>query len=373
MDKIGLSTTAMTRRHLLAAASGAAIAGTLEASAQTTTDKTLVGAAKAKNLIYGAAMATWQTDRDVTLRRTFDRQCGAVVPEYEMKWGAIEAVRGTRNYGGADRVVSFARSHGLQVRGHAAIWHRTLPKWVEPALRAEGIEVMSAHIRDLMAHYKGLFRSWDIVNEAIEPKDGQPDSLRNSPFLRYLGPDYIGRAFTIAAEADPNIQGFYNEYGLYHNDSTDQARRTAVLALLEKLKRDGVPIYGLGIQGHLAMGRPFDAAVFTGFLREVAGLGLKILITELDIDDRSLTQTISERDRLVGERATQFLTAALSERAVEGVLTWGLSDKYSWLNTSQYQKRSDGSMNRCLPYDENFQAKPFWYSLYYAFRNAPLR
>jgi endo-1,4-beta-xylanase len=253
-----------------------------------------------------------------------------------------------------------------------AIWHRNLPNWVDPAMSTEGIEVLAAHIRDLMAHYKGKIKSWDIVNEAIEPKDGRPDGLRNSVFLRRLGPDYIGRAFSIAAEADPTIQGFYNEYGLYHNDSTDQARRTAVLALLEKLKSSGVPIYGLGVQGHLSMGRPFSASVFSTFLHQIAALDLKILITELDIDDRSLTQTVSERDRLVGERASQFLSAALSELAVEGVITWGLTDKYSWLNTGT-QKRSDGTLNRCLPYDENFQPKPFWYSLYYAFRSAALR
>ena len=364
--------TAMTRRHLLAAISGAALAGTAGASAQTV-EKTLIGAARSKNLTYGAAMATWQTDQDATLRRTFDRQCGIVVPEWEMKWGTIEGTRGTRNYTGADRVVSFAASHGLACRGHAAIWYRNLPKWVEPAMKTQGEAVIVAHIRDLMDHYKGKIKSWDIVNEAIEPKDGLADSLRNSPFLRQLGADYIGRSFTIAAEADPSIQGFYNEYGLYHNDSTDQARRTATLALLQKLKQQGVPIYGLGIQGHLDLGRPFDPSVFAGFLRDVSGLGLKILITELDIDDRSLTQTISERDRLVANMATAFLTTALYERAVEGVITWGLSDKYSWLNTSTYQKRSDGTMNRCLPYDENFQVKPFWYSLYYAFRNAPLR
>lgn len=365
--------TAITRRHLLAAVPGALVSGTLGASAQTTIEKTLIGAAKAKNLMYGAAMANWQTDRDATLRRTFDRQCGTVVPEYEMKWGAIEGIRGTRNYGGADRVVSFAASHRLTVRGHAAIWHRNLPKWVEPAMKTEGVEVMTAHIRDLMMHYKGTIKSWDIVNEVIEPKDGLADSLRNSPFLRQLGPDYIGRAFTIAAETDPSIQGFYNEYGLYHNDSIDAPRRTAVLTLLEKLKRDGVPIYGLGIQGHLALDRPFDPSVFATFLRQVAGLGLKILITELDIDDRKLTQTVSERDRLVGERAAVFLSAALSERAVEGVLTWGLSDKYSWLNSSSNATRTDGTMNRCLPYDDKFERKAFWFSLYNAFASTARR
>ncbi len=367
--------TAFTRRQILAVLPGAALIGAPVAEAQTTTiDKTLIGAAKSRNLIYGAAVASWETDRDAVLRRTFDRQTGIVVPEWEMKWGSIEATRGTRNYTGADRVVSFATSHSLAVRGHVAIWHRNLPTWVEPAMKAEGESVMAAHIRDLMQHYKGKIKSWDIVNEAVEPKDGLQDSLRNSPFLRQLGPDYIAHAFTMAVEADSNIQPFYNEYGLSHNDSTDQARRAAVLALLQKLKQQGAPIYGLGIQGHLNMGRPFDPSVFASFLREVAGLGLKILITELDIDDRSLTtQTISERDRLVGQLATSFLTVALSQRAVEGVITWGLSDKYSWLNTSTYQKRSDGTMNRCLPYDENFQIKPFWYSLYYAFKNAPLR
>lgn len=363
----------VNRRQLLAAAAGAAIASPFTASAQTTPEKTLIALARAKNLIYGAAMATWQTDRDAILRRTFDKQCGIVVPEWEMKWGTIEGTRGTRNYGGADRVVSFAASHRLQVRGHAAIWHRNLPKWVDPAMRDEGIAVVTAHIRDLMAHYKGAIKSWDIVNEVIEPKDGQTDSLRDSPFLRRLGPDYIGRAFTIAAEADPSIEGYYNEYGLYHNDSIDEARRSAVLTLLEKLKRSGVPIHGLGIQGHLVVGRPFDIAVFARFLSQVAGLGLKILITELDIDDRNLTQTPSERDRLVGDMAAQFLSAALSERAVGGILTWGLSDKYSWLNTGTYQKRSDGTMNRCLPYDDQFERKPFWHALSNAFRNAPTR
>jgi endo-1,4-beta-xylanase len=317
-------------------------------------------------------VANRETDRDAILRRTFDRQCSTVAPEWEMKWGTIEPTRGTRSYGAADRIVSFAASHRLACRGHVAIWHRNLPNWVDPAMSTEGIEVIVAHIRDLMVHYKGKIKSWDIVNEAIEPKDGRPDFLRNSPFLRRLGPDYIGRAFSIAAEADPAIQGFYNEYGLYHNDSIDQARRTAVLALLQKLKSGGAPIYGLGVQGHLAMGRPFSAAVFANFLHQVAALDLKILITELDIDDRGLTQTVSERDRLVGDRASQFLSAALSEPAVEGVITWGLSDKYSWLNTGT-QKRGDGTLNRCLPYNENFQPKPFWYSLYYAFRSASLR
>src|SRR5689334_17555052 len=89
----GLLMTVMTRRHLLTAA-GATVAGAMDVHAQTTTDKTLIGAAKPKNLIYGAAVANWQIDRDVALRRTFDRQCSTVVPEWEMKWGTIEATLG---------------------------------------------------------------------------------------------------------------------------------------------------------------------------------------------------------------------------------------------------------------------------------------
>ncbi len=364
--------TVMTRRHLLAAASGAVMGGTLAAPAQTV-DKTLTALAASKGLLYGAAVANWQIDRDVMLRRTFSRQCAAVVPEWEMKWSIIEGVRGTRNYGAADRILAFAHTHRLKVRGHTALWYRNLPKWVEPALKAEGEAVIVAHIRDLLDHYKGKIVSWDIVNEAIEPKDGLPDGLRNSAFLRVLGPGYIARAFSIAAEADPDIQSFYNEYGLYHNDEPDIARRKAVLALLEKLKSQGAPIYGLGIQGHLRVDRPFDPSVFATFLRQVANLGLKILITELDVDDRKLTQTQSERDRLVANMATSFITVALAERAVEGLLTWGLSDRYSWLNSSANPTRTDGTMNRCLPYDENFERKPFWFALSNGFKYAPWR
>lgn len=363
----------MNRRQLLAALPGAGMTALpLGAEAQTV-ERTLKGLASAKGLLYGAAVANWQTDRDALLRRTFSRQCAAVVPEWEMKWGTIEATRGQRNYGASDRIVSFAASHRLAVRGHVPIWHRNLPRWVEGALKTEGETVLVEHIRDLLTHYKGKITSWDIVNEAIEPKDGQPDSLRNSAFLRILGPDYIARSFEIAAEADPGIQAFYNEYGLYHNDAPDTARRAAVLTLLKKLKSRGVPIYGLGIQGHLTVGRPFNPSTFATFLREVASLGLKIIITELDIDDRRLTQTVSERDRLVAEMATQFLTVALDERAVEGVLTWGLSDKYSWLNSTTNQTRTDGTMNRCLPYDEKFDRKPFWFALADAFTRAPRR
>lgn len=364
--------TALTRRHLLAAVPGALMSGTLDASAQTA-EKTLTGLAASKGLVYGAAVANWQIDRDVLLRRTFSRQCAVVVPEWEMKWGAIEGTRGIRNYGAADRIVAFANTHRMKVRGHAALWYRNLPKWVEPALRKEGEAVIVAHIRDLMEHYKGKIRSWDIVNEAIEPKDGLPDGLRNSPFLRELGPDHIGRAFSIAAEADPDIQGFYNEYGLYHNDDPDIQRRKAVLALLERLKAQGAPIYGLGIQGHLRVDRPFDPSVFATFLQQVANLGLKILITEFDVDDRKLTQTQSERDRLVGDMAASFINVALAERAVEGLLTWGLSDRYSWLNSSTNPTRTDGTLNRCLPYDENFERKSFWFALSNGFKYAPWR
>lgn len=364
--------TVITRRHLLAAMPAVALGATRGASAQTT-EKTLTALAASKGLLYGAAAANWQLDRDVILRRTFSRQCAAVVPEWEMKWGTIEGTRGMRNYGAADRIVAFAYSHGLKVRGHAALWYRNLPKWVEPALKTEGEAVIVAHVRDLLEHYKGNIRSWDIVNEAIEPKDGLQDGLRNSAFLRVLGPDYIARTFSIAAEADPDIQAFYNEYGLYHNDDVDAQRRKAVLALLEKLKTQGAPIYGLGIQGHLRVDRPFDPSVFATFLREVANLGLKILITELDVDDRRLTQTQSERDRLVADMATSFINVALAERAVEGLLTWGLSDRYSWLNSSTNPTRTDGTMNRCLPYDENFERKPFWFALSNGFKYAPGR
>jgi len=232
--------------------------------------------------------------------------------------------------------------------------------------------LLGEHITKLVRHYAGRLHSWDVVNEAIEPKHGRSDGLRVSVWQAALGPQFIDFAFRTAAAADPAVPLYYNEYGLDFDTPEDEARRRAVVALLERLRRDGVPISGLGIQGHLgAGGKRFDPTRFSRFLDEVAALGLKILITELDVTDHRLPADIPTRDEAVAAVTADYLAVACAHPAVEGVLTWGLSDRHSWLNASPDYKRADGLPQRPLPLDAALQRKPMWGAIARAYDRAP--
>jgi endo-1,4-beta-xylanase len=141
--------------------------------------------------------------------------------------------------------------------------------------------------------------------------------------------------------------------------------------LLSDLKRQGVPLYGLGIQCHLKVGNRFNPKIFRKFLADVAALGLKIRITEFDIDDQRLPVDIVERDRQVADHARTFLEVALDERSLNSLLTWGLSDRYTWLNAER--PRADGVKKRPLPLDEDMARKPLWLAMAQCFDNAPMR
>ena len=332
--------------------------------------------AAAKGLDYGCAVQFGLLQKDQALVAAIKNECSIVVPEFEMKWGSIEHVRGTRNYEQADGLVAFARANGLKVRGHTAAWANNLPPWAPDVLRSdEGARVFDSHLRDVFSHFKGQLAEWDVVNEAVQPRDRRPGGLRNSILFRAFGAGFIDKAFNVAAEIDSKALLFYNDAGLEYAGADIDMRRLSTLKLLERLKTSGVPVHGLGIESHLeAGGAAFDAKVFRTFLRDVADLGLKIRITELDINDRALDGDIATRDRAVADMARRYLDATLDEKAVSGVLTWGLTDRYTWLNMGEHRwRRADKQPNRCLPLDADLQRKPFWFALAAAFDGAPDR
>jgi endo-1,4-beta-xylanase len=164
----------------------------------------------------------------------------------------------------------------------------------------------------------------------------------------------------------------YNDYGLEYDNPKDEAKRTAVLKLLERLKSRGTPIHAFGMQSHL-MGHQsaLNAKKLRNFLADVASLGLKILITELDVIDQKLTSDPIVRDRIVAGIYEDYLNIVLDERAVIAVLTWGLSDKYTWV--SNFFPRSDKLAVRPLPLDSNMKSKLAWNAIARAFDHAPKR
>jgi endo-1,4-beta-xylanase len=333
-----------------------------------------------KGLLYGTAISAGQITGDPRFVALVLQQAGLVVAENDMKWQDMNrGARGDDDYGPADKVAAFALENGLALRGHNLLWYHRTPNWFFDLESRQEIErAIVERIRGLAGRYRGRVHSWDVVNEPIEPKDGRPDGLRTGIFLEMFGPDYLDLAYRTARETDPAAHLVVNEYDVELDTPEQEARRTALLNLLERMRRSGIPVDAIGIQAHLSSpgGPPFSAARLRRFLGDVAGLGLTIQITELDVTDEKAPADDAVRDRLVADTYSRFLDAALDEPAVKVVVTWGLSDRHSWIvrkETHESKWRADGMPSRPLPFDANLKPKPAFDAIAQAFVHAPQR
>ncbi len=331
--------------------------------------KSLKQSAAAKGIIYGAFPQASRDEFDLNCKwkATFLRECNLVVAA--CYWADTQKSMGTFDFSEPDYLTQFAATNQMLVRGHPLVWHLSLPKWIEETLNHQNAEqILTNHVHTLVKRYAGKMHSWDVVNEAIEVKDGRSDRLRNTPWLEFLGADYINLAFQTAASSDPKAILVYNE----HNLEYDEAHQVAVLQLLQRLKAQGTPVHALGIQSHLRGHRDdFNPQRFKKFLKNVAKLGFKILVTELDVIDQELPLDPIERDRRIASTYEQYLSAVLSEKAVIAVINWGLSDRYTWLN--KYLPRPDRSPSRPLPFDRDLQPKLAFNAMIRAFARSPKR
>lgn len=326
--------------------------------------------AQSRGLSFGYAINSFQLV-DKIFAEAVIRDAGIIVAENEMKWRETQKKDGPPNYATADRIVNFARQHQMGVRGHTIIWHRKPPAWAEAALSGpDGKKLLLDYTHNIVSHFRGQIKEWDVVNEAVDLGSRTPNGLRNwGPYLEN-GYDFIADCFRAAHEADPDAMLFYNDFGIEYKRQS--AKRDAVLKLLTRLKNQDVPIHCLGIQSHLIAGTDFDERLFRNFLKEVADMGIKIRLTELEVDDKNLDADIALRDAGVADTARQYLNVAFDEPAVIGLLTWGVSDR-TMRNVALWQTRADRLAPRRLPLDENFQKKPLWHAIAECFDNARSR
>jgi endo-1,4-beta-xylanase len=331
--------------------------------------------ASAKGLIYGAAVRQSVLSSNKDIAAAVIRECGMIVPEWELKWNFQRPTPTTFDFSKGDWLANFARNHRMLFRGHTLVWHEpaAMPSWFSTFINSQNArQMLLEHIKTVVGHYAGKVHSWDVVNEAINISDGRADGLRNTPWLQFLGADYIEMSFRAAAAADPQALLVYNDYGLDYDTSEAEAKRTAVLKLLERLKSKGTPIHALGIQAHLSGDEThFHPQKLRNFLSKVASLGLKIMITEMDVTDKKLPLDVNLRDRIVAGVYEDYLSVALDEKAVIAVLTWGMSDYYTWI--SEFQPRPDRKPVRPLPLDAQMQRKLAWNAIARAFDNCPKR
>lgn len=372
----------MTRRELLLGGAAAALLGGARPAAAPER-ASLREAARRSGRRFGAAARIEQIEAEPDLREAILAECDTLTPEISLKWDAVEPEPGRRDFARCDGLLGFAGRHDRALHGHTLLWHRSVPGWAESALAdGAGWELVGAHIEAVLGRYGRAIASWDVVNEPIDT-GRRMDGLRESVFLRSFGDAYIRRAFEDARAHAPDALLMLNEYGLDYDIPVERDRRYLFLKLLETLKSQGVPVGGVGVQGHLDLRKaPFSDEVFSRFLREIAGFGVEIHITELDVRERDLTAPAPLRDRLVAEHAKRYLDVALDCEAVRAVTTWGLSTRHSWLEIEPgdldlYWRMVGGAgpgpgFNRGLPLDSDMRPAPMREAILAAFERRAL-
>ncbi len=309
-----------------------------------------------KGILFGSAVSNPQL-RDAPYCRLLSEQCGIAVPENALKWAALRPTPASFDFTTSDALYQFAHSNGILFRGHTLVWEQALPNWFASVVNSTNAkQFMLDHIFQVMRHYAGKMHSWDVVNEAFQIEDRRPDGLKVTPWLQFIGPEYIEIAFRAAHEADPNALLVYNENWLEPDDSVAERKRSAVLAMLTALKKRNVPIHALGTQSHIYAETNTTGHNHKRFLEQVADLGLAIMVTEMDIRDKYDGKDVEGRDRLIAKQYYDYLSFMLQFRAVTSVLTWGLSNRYTWLSGSN--SRTNGVPVRPLPYDEHLHPTP---------------
>ncbi len=325
--------------------------------------------------MVGAALNPAQfTGKDQAEDALIKAQFNTISPENVLKWEVVHPEPGTYNFSPADQYVEFGEQNHMFIIGHTLVWHSQVPKWVfedkdgKAVSRKVLLQRMREHIQKVVGRYKGRINGWDVVNEALN-EDG---TLRQSPWMKIIGEDYIEKAFRYAHEADPKAQLYYNDYSV-----ENEAKRKGALALVKKLKEQGVPITGVGLQDHVSLDSPTAEEVDTT-IGELGKLGMKVVITELDVDvlpwpGTNLTADVSMhaaadpkfnpypnglpdavQQALAKRYADLFRTYAKHCGVVTRVTFWGVTDKDSWKNNWPIRGRA----NYPLLFDRNGQPKP---------------
>jgi endo-1,4-beta-xylanase len=336
---------------------------------------------KRRGVASGSSAATWQLE-DADYRRLFVREAGVLLTEDDLLWYRLKPTPDSAlDFSYGDRIVDLAQDHGIRVVGAHLVWDEGFGEgWTDDDLW--GLETRDARRllfgteRRVVRHFRGRVAAWSVVNEAIGT-EGARGLRTDVPWYQTIGPSYVAEAFHVANAADPDAVLILNEFGFetanrYGDRPSD--KRAAALQVIDRLLAEGAPVHALGVQAHLlanGFAASFHADGYRRFLAEVAARGLRILITELDVLDGGLPANPRVRDRAVADVYRRYLDVALDESAVASVITFGLSDRYTWLD-EDYPRR-DGAHRRPLPFDRGLQPKPAYDALAEALRDAAAR
>jgi endo-1,4-beta-xylanase len=320
------------------------------------------------------------TDR--ITRDTVIAHFNSITVENVMKAALINPRPGVFNFGPADDFVAFGEKSGMFMIGHTLVWHNQCPAWFftnaagKPNSKEEQIERLRAHIETVAGRYAGRVHAWDVVNEVID-EDG---NYRPTTWVNAFGngDTLVKYAFRFAAQYAPGTELYYNDFNAWR-----PAKRDGIVRLVKMLQREGIRIDGVGMQGHWGLNYP-KTAYIENAIDAYAECGVKVMITEMDIDVLPLTregqiigQGMAERQFQLEEFKTfldpypnglpdsmQILLARRYEELfavfykrrdkIARVTLWGVHDGMNWKNNYPIPNRT----NYPLLWDRQKKPKP---------------
>ncbi|MGW2092733.1 endo-1,4-beta-xylanase [Promicromonospora sukumoe] len=326
------------RAVALATLTAVVLSGGIAATTAQAAGSTLQAAAAESGRYFGTAIAANKLSESA-YTTIANREFNMVTAENEMKLDATEPNQNQFTFTNGDRIVSWARSNGKQVRGHTLAWHSQQPGWMQNMSGSALRSAMLNHVTQVATHYRGQIHSWDVVNEAFA--DGSSGARRDSNLQR-TGNDWIEAAFRAARAADPGAKLCYNDY---NTDDWTHAKTQAVYNLVRDFKSRGVPIDCVGLQSHFNAQSPVPSNYQTT-LSSFAALGVDVQITELDIEGSGSAQADNYR---------RVVQACLAVARCTGISVWGVRDTDSW-RASGTPLLFDGNGNKKAAYTSTLDA-----------------
>ena len=301
----------------------------------------------------------------------------SITAENDMKPGELHPKEGVWNWEKADKIANFCRQNGIKLRGHCLCWHSQFADWMFTDKKGKEVkkevfyERLREHIHTVVNRYKDVVYAWDVVNEAMADDNGggprwgrfggqEPSPYRQSRHFRLCGDEFIAKAFQFAREADPNALLFYNDYSC-----VDEGKRERIYNMVKKMKDAGVPIDGIGMQGHYNIYFPSEEQLEKAIVR-FKELVKHIHITELDIRMNQEMGGQLQFSRGENKPVAGYMNTMLTDQyslifkifrkhkdVIDCVTFWNLGDRDSWL----------GVNNHPLPFDENYKPKQAYYAI----------
>ncbi|MBQ7149463.1 MAG: endo-1,4-beta-xylanase, partial [Prevotella sp.] len=306
---------------------------------------------------------------DAAQMELIKKEFNSITAENDMKVALIQPKEGEFHWENADKIANFCRQNGIKLRGHNLCWHSQFADWMftdkkgNPVKKEVFYARLKKHIQAVVTRYKDIIYCWDVVNEAMADQafswPGHPaNPYRESKLYKLCGDEFIAKAFQFAHEADPNALLFYNDY-----NAADPGKRDRIFNMVKKMKDAGVPIDGIGMQGHYNIYGPSEEDIDAA-ITKYATIVKHIHFTELDLRTNMEQGGQLQFSRGEAKPMAPYLQTLQEDQyarifrifrkhadVIDNVTFWNLGDKDSWL----------GVNNHPLLFDENYKPKKSYY------------